>query len=478
MNDDTDLLRRYAEEGSEAAFTELVRRHVDLVYGAALRRTGGDTHRAADVAQQVFTTLAREARKLSRHAVLGAWLHAATRNAALNLMISEERRKTRELAAQSLAPATAAPGESLDWDRLRPVLDSAIDELSETDRAAVVLRFLEQRPFAAVGAALRVSEDAARMRTDRALDKLRTALARRGITSTAAAVGALVSSQSLVSAPAGLGVALAAQSLATIGPGFVGATAATFMSIKLLLTTAATALVTFGAGAYFVLSRDFDAPPPPPLETPRHTQLIASLRQDNLSLRTEVDRLNARLAAQSAVPPPSARPAPVPAAASQHKVAAERRDQQQKILNNLRQIAAAIDQYKIEYSRPASSLDEIVGEKNYVRRLLPIDGENYSGISLVPGQSMTVTTVNGLSVTYDPVGPNTTKLEQTPEQIRADQLNQRMRPAINTAVEAYRAANNGKAPDTPEAIIAYFATPQEGADFVEFLEAQKATGRR
>jgi DNA-directed RNA polymerase specialized sigma24 family protein len=76
MNEtDAALLRRYAE-GSETAFTELVHRHVDLVYGAALRRTGGDAHRAADVAQQVFTTLAREARKLARHPVLGAWLHS------------------------------------------------------------------------------------------------------------------------------------------------------------------------------------------------------------------------------------------------------------------------------------------------------------------------------------------------------------------------------------------------------------------
>jgi DNA-directed RNA polymerase specialized sigma24 family protein len=72
MNDDAALLRRYADEGSESAFAEVVRRHVDLVYGAAMRRTGGDPHRAADVAQQVFTTLARQARKLSRHAVLGA----------------------------------------------------------------------------------------------------------------------------------------------------------------------------------------------------------------------------------------------------------------------------------------------------------------------------------------------------------------------------------------------------------------------
>ena len=80
-DDDAALLRHYAEEGSQPAFAEVVRRHVDLVYAAALRRTGGDAHRAADVSQQVFTALARHARKLSRHAVLGAWLHTATRNA-------------------------------------------------------------------------------------------------------------------------------------------------------------------------------------------------------------------------------------------------------------------------------------------------------------------------------------------------------------------------------------------------------------
>ena len=96
MNDDAALLRRYAEEGSQDAFAELVRCHVDLVYGAALRRTHDDPHRAAEVAQQVFTRLARDARKLSRHTALVAWLHTATRNAALNLMISEQRRQSRE----------------------------------------------------------------------------------------------------------------------------------------------------------------------------------------------------------------------------------------------------------------------------------------------------------------------------------------------------------------------------------------------
>src|SRR4051812_40444328 len=137
--DDAPLLRRYAETGSESAFSELVRRHVDLVYGAALRRTGGDPHRAADVAQSVFTALARNAAKLSRHAALGAWLHTATRNAALDLMKAEQRRRNREAEALALEAATGR-GHPVEWSLIRPLLDAAIDDLPESDRTAVVLR--------------------------------------------------------------------------------------------------------------------------------------------------------------------------------------------------------------------------------------------------------------------------------------------------------------------------------------------------
>lgn len=228
MNDDTALLRRYAEEGHEPAFTELVRRHVDLVYGAALRRTGGDAHRAAEVAQHVFTTLALAARKLARHPQLAAWLHTATRNAALNLMISEQRGQARETAALALNSVGGGGAAGPAWEQVQPLLDAAIDELPETDRAAVVLRFLERRPFAEIGAALRVSEDAARVRTDRVLDKLRVILGRRGVTSTVAALGAVMAVQAMVAAPSGLVASLALGSLTAAG---VGASATTFFSI-------------------------------------------------------------------------------------------------------------------------------------------------------------------------------------------------------------------------------------------------------
>src|SRR4051812_47781865 len=128
MMDDAALLRRYADDGSETAFAELVRRHLGLVYGAALRRTG-DPHQAADVAQQVFISLAQQARRLARHPVLSAWLHTATRNVAVNLMISEQRRRQRE--AEALARENLE-GEAPAWAQVRPALDAAIDDLEET----------------------------------------------------------------------------------------------------------------------------------------------------------------------------------------------------------------------------------------------------------------------------------------------------------------------------------------------------------
>ncbi|MBI5768044.1 MAG: sigma-70 family RNA polymerase sigma factor [Verrucomicrobia bacterium] len=203
MNDDAALLRRWAAGKSEAAFAELVRRHLNLVYSAALRRLGGDAHTAADVAQQVFTKLAREARKLSGHTVLTAWLYTATRNAAVDHIRAEQRRAAREQEATAMQNLFAAAPDA-DWARLRPVLDDVMDELSDADRTAVLLRFFEKRAFAEIGAALNLSEDAARMRVDRALDKLHGLLAKRGITSTSAALGTALARQAVTAAPSGL----------------------------------------------------------------------------------------------------------------------------------------------------------------------------------------------------------------------------------------------------------------------------------
>src|SRR5436190_24286509 len=100
MNDDSELLRRYADQGDEKAFAELVRRHVNLVYSAALRQVNGDAHLAADATQLVFTDLARKAGSLAGHRVLAGWLFTSTRFAAAKLIRGERRRHAREQEAQ------------------------------------------------------------------------------------------------------------------------------------------------------------------------------------------------------------------------------------------------------------------------------------------------------------------------------------------------------------------------------------------
>ena len=214
MPDDATLLRRYTEDRSEAAFAELVRWHLDRVYSTAVRRVGNDAHLAEDVTQTVFVALARRAAALARHPHLSGWLYLTTRNAAANVVRHERRRKARELEAQAMQDISSPVASEPDWSRVAPILDAAIDELSASDRTAVLLRFVDRCAFADIGTRLRLTEDAARRRVDRSLDKLRERLARRGITSSSAALGLALANHAVVAAPASLAATVTGTAMA------------------------------------------------------------------------------------------------------------------------------------------------------------------------------------------------------------------------------------------------------------------------
>jgi RNA polymerase sigma factor (sigma-70 family) len=241
MTNDAELLRRYVDDRDEEAFAELVRHHLGLVYSVALRRVGYDSHVAEDVAQQVFIALARKAPSLRGHNTLGGWLYVSTHHTSAAIVRAERRRKNRETDAQTMQNILTDSTPPTDWERMRPFLDEAIVNLRADEREAVVLRFFEKRPFAEIGAALRLTEEAARKRVERALEKLHTALSKRGVTSTTTALGLALTEAISASAPLGLAHKIASSSvLAVAGP---GTGSALFALLKSSVTLSGVAVV-------------------------------------------------------------------------------------------------------------------------------------------------------------------------------------------------------------------------------------------
>lgn len=208
--DDIQLLRNYAEQRSEAAFAELVRRHVNLVYSCALRQTG-NAHQAEEITQAVFIILARKAASLGAKTILSGWLYQTARLTAANFLRTERRRVFREQEAHMQSFLNdSSPDDN--WPRIAPLLDGAMAELGARDRDAVVLRFFNEKSLAEVGVALGTSENAAKMRVSRALEKLRKLFLRRGVTMTTTSIAGALTANAVQAAPAklALGVATAA----------------------------------------------------------------------------------------------------------------------------------------------------------------------------------------------------------------------------------------------------------------------------
>jgi RNA polymerase sigma factor (sigma-70 family) len=238
---DAQLLRQYADHGTEAAFTEIVTRHTDLVFSAALRHVNAPDI-AAEVSQTVFVALARGAHslspRLSQDASLAGWLCRSARNLSLNHRRDEFRRHSRErLAMQHLDLISDAEPE---WDRLRPLLDEAMAELNEPDYDALILRFFKNQDLRSIGLALGVTDDTAQKRVSRALERLRESLAKRGLTATATALSVAISAHAVQAAPAGLAAALSTASLSGITLTPAAATAAATTANTSVMTTMTT----------------------------------------------------------------------------------------------------------------------------------------------------------------------------------------------------------------------------------------------
>jgi len=242
MTSDLDLLGQYAQKDLQDAFTEIVRRHVDLVYSAALRQVRSP-QLAEEVAQSVFADLARNAGKISGTGVppassLTPWLYSVTRRTAIDVVRKESRRQIREqIAVEMNMNATAE-----NWTQIEPLLDEAMHVLDETDRSAVLLRYFENKSLREIGATLGTSDDAAQKRVSRAVERLREFFSKRNVTIGAGGLTVLISANAVQAAPVGLAATISTAAILT-GTTFAAITTATAIKTVAMTTLQKTLIV-------------------------------------------------------------------------------------------------------------------------------------------------------------------------------------------------------------------------------------------
>lgn len=317
MTEDGQLLAEYAQRRSESAFTEIVARHIRLVYSTALRLLAGNRGLAEDVAQTVFTDLARKAHRIPRGTILSGWLYRHTSFTCLKLLRTERRRSLREQEASRMNE----PSDEHAWPSIGPMLDEILQKLASKDRDALLLRFFEEQDFRSIAKVIGATEDAARKRVARALEEMRRLLMQRGVSVSAAALGAHLSANALAAVPSGLIASTAGAAVAATASAPLSATILSLITMTKAKIAVVTIAAAAGAGISFVLQQ----------------KTLATLKEENAALRTV---------------PAAAQPM---AEVSNSQIAAELTPEQVVELMRLRNEVAALRRLSNEWQRGATS---------------------------------------------------------------------------------------------------------------------------
>jgi RNA polymerase sigma factor (sigma-70 family) len=210
MND-AELLREFVKHHSDAAFAGLVKNHVNLVYSVALRMVR-DAALAEDITQSVFIQLARKAPTLREGNALPGWLYRVTHCQAANAVRSEQTRRRLETEATM----QTQPEDNTSWKQIESDLDEAMTALNAEEQNLVVMRFFQNQNWRDISAAVALSEDTVQRRVDRAVEKLRSFFAQRGVAVSCAVIGLALSANAVQAAPAGFVSGVTAASLAKV----------------------------------------------------------------------------------------------------------------------------------------------------------------------------------------------------------------------------------------------------------------------
>ena len=288
--DDSDatLLRRFAHQQDEAAFATLLGRHGPLVLGVC-RRVLNDSHEAEDAFQATFLLLVRKASSIRRPELLNNWLYGVAYRIARRAQARRQHAAPEEDPMDRFVPA---PGEEMDRQRSRLLVDEELSRLPDKYRAPVLLCYVEGRTQEAAARHLGWSPGAVKGRLERARDLLRRRLMRRGVAPSAAALVAALADAASAEVPDRLvaetlrtGLQYAASGT-VLGPAATlveGALRGAFLVRAQVIGAVIVATALFGGGAIWLLPQRGDGDLPLAVFSDRGVNRVSAqpLRQSN-----------------------------------------------------------------------------------------------------------------------------------------------------------------------------------------------------
>ena len=188
------LLRRFANSGDAEAFSEIVRRHAGLVYGACLRVLE-DRSKAADVVQETFLQLLRSAGEITGS--IPSWLHRVATRKAIDVVRRDSSRKQREAKYAGQKQLKVEK-----WEDMSIYVDECLGELDEETREILIAHFFEGRSMVDVAADKGMSQPTVSRRVESGVSRLRGQLQKRGIIVTVITLGGLLGQNAAEAAPA------------------------------------------------------------------------------------------------------------------------------------------------------------------------------------------------------------------------------------------------------------------------------------